>query len=52
VAIRAAGGLEYTHKKIDGFYRKTKSLIKSLDIGPEKKELLSSLLRRAAGVSA
>ena len=47
--VQAAGGLAYTHTKIDGLYKKTRALIDSLDIGDDKKALLTKLLRKAAG---
>lgn len=51
-AVQAAGGLDYTHAKIDSLYKKTKTLIKSLDVGIEKRELMTRLLQKAAGVTA
>jgi heptaprenyl diphosphate synthase len=48
-AVASAGGLAYTHAKIDGLYKKTLARIKSLDTGVYKKELLTALLVRASG---
>jgi geranylgeranyl pyrophosphate synthase len=48
-AVAAAGGLGYTHAKIDALYQRTSAMIKSLDIGAYKKQLLMKLLCRAAG---
>ena len=50
--IRAAGGLRYTHGKIDALYNKTRTLINSLDIGDEKRALLTALLNKASGKPA
>lgn len=48
-AVRACGGLAYTHAKADKLYKKTAAMLKYLDIGPDKRALMSSLLCRAAG---
>ncbi|NLL38089.1 MAG: polyprenyl synthetase family protein [Clostridiales bacterium] len=50
-AVKAAGGLEYTHSKIATYRSKTKKLIDSLNTIPEKKTRLAVLLDRAAGIS-
>jgi geranylgeranyl pyrophosphate synthase len=50
--IMSAGGLAYTHTKIDGLYKKTRSLIESLDIGEAKRMLLTKLLCKASGKPA
>jgi heptaprenyl diphosphate synthase len=51
-AVTTAGGLKYTHAKIDALYKKTGTLLDSLDIGADKTDLLRSLLRKASGVTA
>lgn len=50
-AVKAAGGLDYTHTKIALYHSKTKRLIDSLDTIREKKTRLAVLLDRAAGIS-
>lgn len=50
-AVEAAGGLDYTHHHIDGLYKKTKKLIESLDIGTDKEDLLTRILKKSAGVT-
>jgi geranylgeranyl pyrophosphate synthase len=50
-AVCAAGGLDYTHKKINMLYQKTKSMINFLDIGTEKCGLLTRLLQKATGTA-
>lgn len=47
-AVTAAGGLDYTHAKIDSLYNKTNDLIELLGVGPYKSGLLSKLLAAAA----
>jgi geranylgeranyl pyrophosphate synthase len=51
-AVEAAGGLAYTHVKINRLYKKTMTQLKSLNVGTEKFELLARLLRAAAGTKA
>lgn len=51
-AIREAGGFTYTHAKIEKLMKKTAAMIKSLDIGTQKNELLMRLLEKAAGIPA
>lgn len=51
-AVKAAGGLSYTHIIISNYYNESKNLIASLDIAPGKKARLTSLLEKAAGVTA
>jgi geranylgeranyl pyrophosphate synthase len=51
-AIREAGGFTYTHAKIEKLMKKTAAIIKSLDIGTQKNELLMRLLEKAAGIPA
>jgi geranylgeranyl pyrophosphate synthase len=51
-AIREAGGFTYTHTKIEKMMKKTAAMIKSLDIGTQKNELLMRLLEKAAGIPA
>jgi len=50
-AVRASGGLAYTHAKADRLYKKTAAMLKYLDITPDKRALMRSLLCRAAGKS-
>jgi hypothetical protein len=50
--VEAAGGLAYTHVKINRLYKKTMTQLKSLNVGTEKFELLARLLRAAAGTKA
>jgi geranylgeranyl pyrophosphate synthase len=50
--IEAAGGFRYTHAKINWLYKKTHLAIDFLDVGGEKRELLTRLLKKAAGVPA
>ncbi len=47
--VEAAGGLAYTHKKIDRLYKKTLSAIDSLDLGESKRALLTGLLDKSTG---
>jgi hypothetical protein len=51
-AVLKAGGLRYTHEKIDRLYKKTHGAINLLDIGAGKRELLLRLLKKAAGIPA
>ncbi len=51
-AIVAAGGLEYTHSKIEGLSKKTTKLITTLDINNEKRALLTGLLKKSTGLKA
>ena len=48
-AVSVAGGLDYTHAKIDRLHQSTLRLIKVLDISTAKSALLGQLLDRAAG---
>ncbi len=48
-AVQASGGLIYTHDKIDKLFKKTQSMIQFLDISTGKAELLTKLLKTAAG---
>ncbi|NLA86953.1 MAG: hypothetical protein GX847_06640 [Clostridiales bacterium] len=48
-AVQAAGGLRYTHGKIDKLFKKTQSMIQFLDVSAGKAELLTELLKTAAG---
>jgi len=47
-AVTAAGGLDYTHAKIDRLYKKTNDLIELLSVDPYKCGLLLKLLSVAA----
>lgn len=47
-AVALAGGLDYTHAKIDSLYKKTNDLIALLGVNPYKGELLLKLLTTAA----
>ncbi len=47
-AVSAAGGLDYTHAKIDRLYRKTTDLIELLSVNPYKYGLLLKLISAAA----
>jgi geranylgeranyl pyrophosphate synthase len=49
-AVTAAGGLSYVHAKISRLHKKTNSLLHSLAIGAEKRELLERLLDKASGM--
>lgn len=51
-AVAAAGGLSYTHLKIAGYHKKTLALISALPGLKNKKEKLTALLDRAAGMPA
>jgi geranylgeranyl pyrophosphate synthase len=51
-AVEAAGGLAYTHAKINRLYKKTMTQLESLNVSSEKFELLARLLGRAAGQKA
>ncbi|NLO48716.1 MAG: polyprenyl synthetase family protein [Clostridiales bacterium] len=48
-AVRAAGGLAYTHLKIDRYHKKALKIIHSLTVPEEKKVRLINLLDMAAG---
>lgn len=51
-AVKAAGGLEYAHGKIYGYYAGAEKLIAALDLPPEKKDRLEALLQTASGLPA
>ncbi len=51
-AVESAGGLDYTHTKIDDLYNKTKILIESLNVRTDKKDLLAKILQKSVGVTA
>lgn len=47
-AVFEAGGLDYTHAKIESFYKKTMELIELLVVDSQKSSLLTNLLNAAA----
>jgi len=49
-AVTRAGGLEYTHSKIERLFFKTSGIIAALDTSAEKKERLYLLLGKSAGM--
>lgn len=49
-AVEAAGGLSYTHLKISEYYQQTKEIIDALPSVTEKKDRLTVLLDKAAGL--
>lgn len=50
-AVETAGGLSYTHLKISEYYQKAKEVIAKLSSISEKKERLTVLLEKAAGIT-
>lgn len=51
-AVEASGGLSYTRLRISGYFKKTAALISALPGLPEKKDKLTALLEKAAGMPA
>ena len=51
VAVTVAGGLSYTHKKIQHNFKQAMKIIGQMDINEDKKDRLRALFEKASGLS-
>lgn len=49
-AVYISGGLDYTHQKITELYKKTSAIIAALPVLTDKKDRLTALLDKSAGI--